>query len=587
LAGGALLLAMFVVPIKIAAASDVIVLANRTRGPLAIKVFPAAGPVMPLSLPADDVRPLYTTGPAQVEFVVPGETKRYQLDANSAYFFGRDASGRIDLQKIGLDDDAAAQLRRTRIVDRGGAAQATITVKILVDDEEPARQFNWEQRLRRRIEAASEILQLHCRVRLQVVATGAWDSDDATSDFLLSLGEFEKESQPSPARVAIGFTSQFAMLRGRVHMAGTRGPLHSHILIREGSPQIDEAERLEFLVHELGHFLGAAHSPERASVMRPILGDNLAGRSDFHIRFDPVNTLVIAMIGEEMRSGNVSRFTDLSTDTKRQLQSIYGALSRALPSDQAGERFMRLAEAATNEPLVRGAKRVLQGIVGTATANRALPPAAERAEGQKARLAGDALCNHLVREAAALADTLPDDIAPQALLVALAIGLDDSDTLLKLPNTRMLAQAIESPPDRATRWTVLGEPTLLGRRDLVGRFFVAAYLSSTIGSDAANEACLAQEMRNLRVGSFSFAQVAADRAGIRWGDGIRSGRFTPPNIATGFNGSVLMPSVEKLPDALLPAQFAARFGGPEDSRFRDQLHLIDLRINHLPVYGAR
>ena len=78
-------------------------------------------------------------------------------------------------------------------------------------------------------------------------------------------------------------------------MAGTRGPLHSHILVREWSPQMSEPERLEFLVHELGHFLGASHSPEPDSVMRPVLGDQ-PGRSAraFRIRFDPVNTLVMS-----------------------------------------------------------------------------------------------------------------------------------------------------------------------------------------------------------------------------------------------------------------------------------------------------
>ena len=53
------------------------------------------------------------------------------------------------------------------------------------------------------------------------------------------------------------------------------GPLHTHILIREWKPRT-EPERLEVLVHELGHFLGACHSPENDSVMRPLLGDGRA-----------------------------------------------------------------------------------------------------------------------------------------------------------------------------------------------------------------------------------------------------------------------------------------------------------------------
>ncbi|MEX2316431.1 MAG: hypothetical protein WD669_04715 [Pirellulales bacterium] len=565
-------------------ASDVIVLANRTSTPLALRIHPTAGPLLQLSLAPDDVRPLFVDGPAQVEFAVPGQTKRYQLDPNSAYYFGRDGGGRVDMQKIGLGDENAFVSGRRQPGGLGATATATITVKLLVDEEEPTRQFAWEQRLRRRIDFASEILQRHCRVQLKVVTIGTWDSDDATNDFFTSLAEFEKEVDPAPARVAIGFTSQFQMARGRVHMAGTRGPLHSHILIREGSPKIDEEERREFLVHELGHFLGAAHSPEKASVMRPVLGDNLAGRTGFQIRFDPVNTLVIGMIGEEMRSHKVEKFVDLSSDTKRQLQSIYGALSRALPADASGEQFMRLAAAATNEPLVRGARRVLQSVVHSAVANRALPQGGNQPEGQPSRRSGDELCEYLVRQGAGIADTLPDDVAPSALLLALAIGLDDSDALLTLGQARSIAQAVESPPDRAARLAMLGEPTLRGRRDLARRFFAAAYLAAAIGPDAAKEVCLSQELLNAKRGSFDFALVAADRAGIRWGNEVNRGRFSLPMIAAGFSGSILMPSVDGLPAGLLPAQLTKQFGAADDNRFRQQLSIIEQRVTDLPYY---
>src|SRR3954465_8961977 len=109
------------------------------------------------------------------------------------------------------------------------------------------------------------------------------------------------------------------MARGRIHMAGTRGPLHAHILVREGSPEINEPERLEFLVHELGHHLGAAHSPEWQSVMRPVLGDNRAGRSDFRIQFDPVNTLAMAMVCEEIRRSNIANVSQLQYLTRQRL----------------------------------------------------------------------------------------------------------------------------------------------------------------------------------------------------------------------------------------------------------------------------
>src|SRR5262249_11283614 len=156
----------------------------------------------------------------------------------------------------------------------------------------------------------------------EVTAVGTWQSDNSLTDFFDSLSDFERKVDPAPARIAIGFTGQFRMARGRIHMAGTRGPLYSHIMVREGSPEINENERLEFLVHELGHCLGAAHSPELQSVMRPVLSSRQPGPSGRRIQFDPVNSLAIAMICEEMRRSKVTRAIELQPVTRRRLEQI-------------------------------------------------------------------------------------------------------------------------------------------------------------------------------------------------------------------------------------------------------------------------
>lgn len=320
------------------ASADVVVLANRSGGPLIVRFLPKAGWPQELRLRAGEVTPLFLDGQANLEFTSRVGPKRYLLDANCAYYFGRTAAGNVELQRIGLGEDGTA-LEGRRLPGSAQAPTATITVKILVDEEEPARRAHWERRLQRRVEAASAILEKHCRVALKVVELGTWNSDNAINDFNASLAEFEREVSPLPARLAIGFSSQWTMVRGRVHMAGTRGPLHSHVLVRENAPRLSEPEKLEFLVHELGHFLGAAHSPERTSVMRPVLGDDQAGRSDFRIQFDPVNTLAIAMIGEEIRRRNLTRFSNLLPATQHRLRQIYTELARAMPADAAARRY--------------------------------------------------------------------------------------------------------------------------------------------------------------------------------------------------------------------------------------------------------
>jgi hypothetical protein len=583
----ALLTALVVVALvpSNAARGDVIVLANRIDRALPVRFTPVAGVAQQVMIPPGDVVPLFLDGKGHVEFSSPGAPKRYLLDANCAYYIGRASDGRIDLQKIGLGEDGTAMQGRSLPGSATGAQSVTIGVKILVDEEEPARRAHWERRLRRRIEAASAILEKCCRVRLQVVAVETWNSDNSINDLHGSLAEFEREVAPSPARVAIGFTGQYQVVRGRTHMAGTRGPLHSHILVREGSPEISEPEKLEFLVHELGHFLGASHSPERGSVMRPVLGDNRAGRSDFRIQFDPVNALVVAMIGEEMRRSRITRISDLEADTKRRLRQIYTELARSLPDDPAGFHYMQLIGSASATPLAESTRHVLQEIVRAAVANRAIPAASDGGVAVQSRRTGDDLTEYYVRQAARAADALPNDVAPRAFLLALAVGLDDSQALAAVPGLAEITSAVEAPSARATRLTLLGEPTLHERRDMAQHFFISAYLTSAMGTEAAHAAGVAKELLDAQGDSgFSFADIAADRAGARFAGGVLKNRFPLSVLAQSFTVAAFMPEVKGLPEGFSSAQFKSKYGTKSDPRFNKQIKEIDRRILVLPPY---
>jgi hypothetical protein len=566
--------------------ADVIVLANRTGGPLTVRFMPLAGQAQQVTLAPSDVTPMFVDGAANVAFGPAAGQRRYLVDANCAYYFGRRRDGQIDLQKIGLGEDETTAGGRSLPGSASRAATTMIAVKILVDEEEPGRQAMWERRLRRRIETASEIMEKYCRVGLRVVAVDTWNSENSTNDFIASLGEFEREVKPFPARLVIGFTSQWEVVRGRMHMAGTRGPLHTHILVREANPHIGEAERLEFLLHELGHHLGAAHSPERDSVMRPVLGDKQAGRTAFRIRFDPVNALLIAMVGEEMRRRSAVQLADLSTDTKRRLRQIYKELSRSLPNDPAAQHYVQLMSTSSiAAPLAESARRVLQEIVRTAVSNRARPAAGSNIAATKSRLVGDDLTGHYVRRAAAFADQLPDDVAPRAFLIGLGIGLDHSGSLAKLPGASSLAQAVEPASERTIRLTMLGEPTMRGRRDLAEHFFVSAHLTATMGGDAARAAGLTKELFDAHAASgFSFADIAADRAGAHFAEGVLGNKLKLGLIAQGFNVSTFMPEISKLPEGLTAVELDSQFGSQDDDRFANQLRAIDQRIQLLPPY---
>ena len=225
------------------------------------------------------------------------------------------------------------------------AADTIIYVRLLVDDNEVTRPGVWQSRLKKRVDNASDIISKYASVRFKVKAFGTWNSDNRLRDLNRSLREFEQEVSPKPGQIAIGFSSQYKFQKGRNALGGTRGPLHSHVLLRESAPNIFEAEKLEALVHELGHFLGAAHSSDPNSAMRPVVGDGRARHQSFRIGFDPVNAKIMRLIANEMKSRRVRNYRLLSDRTKQRITAEYLVLAKQLPSDPAAKRFIELMKA--------------------------------------------------------------------------------------------------------------------------------------------------------------------------------------------------------------------------------------------------
>jgi hypothetical protein len=334
-----------------AAWGGVVVVANRTAAKIDFHIVQPDGSEQPSSIKPQDVMPIPVAEKIGVVFE-SGGVHRYLLLANSIYYFVmRDE--KTDLIKFPLlpVDNAAKDPAPAR-VDDPQTGLCIVTVKLLVDQNEPAVQQVWEKRLRDRLKEASDIFERSCRVRFEAVAVGTWEKNNAVIDFDISARDFESKVSAAPARLAIGFTSHFRKEEGRVHMGGTRGPLRQHILIREWPQFMSNAERLEILVHELGHFLGAAHSPDGDSVMRPVLGDRRANARDFRIGLDPINTLVTYLMGEQLRSRPVNSLAELTPQTKAVLRSAYKTLDTALPSDPAASLYLKLLD-----PTVPGKQR--------------------------------------------------------------------------------------------------------------------------------------------------------------------------------------------------------------------------------------
>lgn len=255
----------------------------------------------------------------------------------------------------------------------------TIAVRIYVDEEEPRTDAYYQEVLGSRLGKASAILSQYGSVRFAVTQFGTWDSEDSYHDFAKSLVEFEKEVKPYPAELAIGFSSQYRLKGGQSNLGGTRGPLRKHILIREGSPNTGETERLEVLVHELAHYLGAAHSGQSNSVMRPVLGDHQSRARAFQIRLDRENAEIVRLVSNEMVLFHIKSVHQLSIPSKTALREQYERLAKSFPKDEVARRYVMLmdksirASVAMRAKAKSGTKTNANATVSSRTTKRSVP----------------------------------------------------------------------------------------------------------------------------------------------------------------------------------------------------------------------
>ncbi len=553
-------------------------------------------------LPAGDVAPLAFDGDGLIEFRSGSGALTRRIEPNRMYIFV-DALGGVELRRLGLSTDIAEEV----VLPAGGPAndrndatpvaktpipadtarRVVIPVKILVDEDEPATRAVWEKRLRRRVAAASVILKKHCFVELDVVAVDEWNSQNGVTDFDQSLSEFEREVSPGPARLAIGFTSQHKLTRGLTHLGGTRALLHSHLLMREWSQVASEPERLELLLHELGHFLGAAHRAEPQSVMRGLLADRKSLAAAFHIRFDPLNALAMNLVADELRRNVNLRPADLSLPTQFELCKLYAEIHRSLPADPAAAQMENVLERAGLMPRLAAAQWVLRAVMIAAEENSKLPLPGAAAGGQPARREGDALAEFYIARAALAARRAPPKLAAAGFTIGLAIALDRSTLLRGHPLVGPMCERVEPPRARALRLELLGEPTAFGRADLPQHFFVSAGLASLIGPLAAESIGLWKEQRDAKTPTgFSLVDYETDLAGIALAEALREGSRSLPDVDHPFAWRDYLPMTDNLPEGLGAEQFAQRYGSVLDPRFLRERQRLRQAIDQLPIYAT-
>lgn len=306
----------------------VVVVANQTEKPVAFTAVLPGEPNQAQSLPVGEIAVFHTTSGMGVDFVSQAKHRRYQLDPNAVFAFV--ASGeRLDLKQITFSRSVGG-ISLHIAAGQSLPAPVAIPVKIVADEDQPANREVWEQQLRRQLAEASAFFERLCRVRFEVVAVEEWDSDDGRRDLGELLSELRQEVPSEPAGLVVGMTSQVEVKADtRLPMVAT-APLAGPILLPSAQEAFREGDQLELLVHQLGHFLGAVHSPEPGSVMRPVLRGGGRPPAAGPLKMDAVNALAVNLLGESIRSRHARTLAEVPRATRWHLFAIYSEILRSL-----------------------------------------------------------------------------------------------------------------------------------------------------------------------------------------------------------------------------------------------------------------
>ena len=131
--------------------------------------------------------------------------------------------------------------------------------------------------------------------------------------------------------------------------------------------------------------------------------------------------------------------------------------------------------------------------------------------------------------------------------------------------------------------------TLGGRGDFAQHFSVSAALAASAGTPLSDAVGLYKEVEDSRGGSgFSFNDIAADRAGTRFGELAIGNEAAQARLrrrlATRLTDQDLLPPVKDLPEFMQEAEFKKRYGGVGSAVYKKMQADIEQRIAALPLY---
>ncbi len=131
--------------------------------------------------------------------------------------------------------------------------------------------------------------------------------------------------------------------------------------------------------------------------------------------------------------------------------------------------------------------------------------------------------------------------------------------------------------------------TLSGRDDLPKHFLISAGLAASAGSKLSNFAGLSKEVDDSDMGSgFSFADLAADRAGVRLAElatesGAGASRLQQ-KMAAVTKENEFMPQIDRLPEGIMELEFKKQYKDLDSKAYAMIDDEISRRIDACSVY---
>ncbi|MGD9126894.1 MAG: M12 family metallo-peptidase [Planctomycetia bacterium] len=510
------------------------------------------------------------------------DIKSAKVAINSIYLFDRNVfkdNGAVKLKHF----FSAAKAAEPKVRQPGDLDKVfEIPIIILVDDEEPRKRELWERDLRNRMKLTSDLFEKTCRIRFKIVKVDTWETTDGQTNFEKTLNEFQARVRPEPGvAIAIGFTSQYEVQnRKQFHMGGTRGILYPYILIREWSNHVGKSERLEILIHELGHVFGATHTPDQSSVMRPVTGDKQSNARGFRIGFDPLNTLAMYLLCEAVRFEGVRHIHQLSPAAKTKLVSVYKELERRFPSDPSVARYRLMMEQfgqfqLKSEEIKQIRLSHLQHDKTTLKATAMVVRMIALQARQLDSVTSDERFEKCIQAAADAVKDLPAGLAERAMAIGIGIALDSSGQLRDLPGFQEIYDQIVPPEQRKKNRKTIGKLSIRGETAWADQFAVTMGKCFLLSPSESQVEAFGRWW-NPKDGQTTadLRDLAINIAAARFATLMMVEKISPKKIAKKFDIDEILPNESFFKAIDKPTDLKTlkeRFGGPGDPRFQKLL----------------